>query len=104
MTKEFTLIEISDDKPMIEWGSKLMSEFNEDAIESIKRENITEETVFLIDLDGKKYMAFFTEGENIQPSDQTMEVNQKHRAILKEIRIRRIDGSLLYSLKTPKHD
>lgn len=97
--KEFTLIEISDDKPIIEWASQLMGEFNKDALESIRRENLTEETVFLVEIDAKKYLAFFTEGENIQPSDQTMEVNQKHRAILRSIRTRRIDGSLLYSLE-----
>lgn len=96
--KEFSLIEINDDKPIKEWAAELMGAFHKDAIESIRRENVSVEDVFYVELDGKKYLAFCMEGEML-PADMSMTVNQKHRAVMKAIRVKRTDGQLLYSLR-----
>lgn len=95
--RELSLIEINDDKAIKEWGRELMGTYYADAIESIKREKVIDECVFYLELDGKKYLAFYMEGEML-PADMTMEVNKKHREVMLAIRKRRVDGELLYAL------
>ena len=79
------------------WGVKLMGELRAGAIETLKEEGLTQEHMFLIELDGKTYLGFFTEGEG-EPANLEKEINQKHRALLDKSRIRKISGEQIYPL------
>ena len=98
MKKEFTLIEIKDEKPIKEWAHLLMTTRHQEAVDSLAFEGVDQENCFYLELDGKKYLAYYSEGEIIGPSDKTIQVNKDHIAVLKSIRIRRIDGEILYNL------
>jgi len=99
MKKELTLIEIKDDKPFKEWATQIMSTRRQEAIDSLEYEGVDQETVFFIELEGRKYLAFYLEGERLDPSDKTVQINKDHRAVMDAIRIRRKDGELLYNLQ-----
>lgn len=98
MQKHFVLKEITDDKPVKQWARELMGTRHEEAVESIKRENVSEEQVFSLELNGKKYLAFYMVGEML-PADMSMEVNQKHKEVMNLVSVQNIEGELLYSLK-----
>lgn len=76
-----------------------MGAMHEEAIESIKREGISEEQVFYLELDGKKYLAFYMVGDML-PADMTMEVNKKHKEVLNAISVKNTEAELLYSMET----
>lgn len=97
MKKELTLIEISDDVAIRAWAKELMTTRKREAIESIEVEKVEKEIVFIIEIDQKKFLAFYMEGEML-PADINMPINQEHRKILKSIRTRAIDAELLYEL------
>jgi hypothetical protein len=108
MKKQLTLLEITDEKPMKEWAEKLMGERHQEAVDSLDFEGVSQETVFYISLEGKKYIAFYSEGEVIGPSDRTKKINQDHLAVMKSILVRkngensppeRVIGELLYNVK-----
>lgn len=98
MKKELTLIEIRDDKPIREWASQLMSTRRQEAIASLEYEGVDQENCFLVALEGKTYLAFYCEGERLDQSDKTVQINKDHRAIMDAIRIRRKDAELLYTI------
>ena len=83
---------------MKEWATKLMSTRHQEAVDSLKYEGVDQENCFSVTIDGKKFLAFYTEGEAIRPSDKTVQVNKDHRAVMESIRTRRIDGELLYTI------
>lgn len=94
------MIEIQNEDEIIAWGEQLMGDRHKEAVESIIRENITREFVYLIDLERKKYLVFFEESSGtIQKADMTMPVNRDHKKILKKIWVKRIEGIPLYDLK-----
>lgn len=98
MKKELTLIEITDEKPMQEWAAKLMGERNKEARTTLAAEGVTLESCFSLEIDGKKYLGFYMEGDQIVPGDPSVPVNKEHTAVLHSIRVCRIKGTLLYSL------
>lgn len=75
-----------------------MSDRKEEAIESLRREGVVSETVFIFEWDGKKFLAGFSEGE-MKPADLDMEVNQEHRAVLKSIIQKKTSAEILYNLE-----
>lgn len=89
---------------MKEWASKLMSTRHQEAVDSLEYEGIRQESCFFITIDGKKFLAFYIEGESIRPSDKTLQINRDHRAVMESIRIRRIDGELLYAISAPNEN
>jgi hypothetical protein len=104
MKKELTLIEIKDDAPIKEWAILLMSSRNEEARDSLVFEGVEQENCFYVEIDEKKYIAFYMEGERLDPGDPSVKINKDHKAVKDAMgRIRRIDGELLYSLSAPKN-
>lgn len=102
MKKELTLIEISDEKPIRKWAQQLMTTRYHEALDSLDFEGVVQESVFLITLNDKKYLAFYMQGDVMGPSDKTKQINKDHVAILKSIRIVRTDAELLYDLEKRK--
>lgn len=98
MKKEFTLIEISDERPIREWATQIMTVRYAEAVASLVEEKVEEEGVFYIEIDGKKYLAFYMKGEML-PADMERSINKEHRAVLGSVRVRRIDGELLYDVE-----
>jgi hypothetical protein len=96
---QLRIIEITDDKPIKKWGVLLMGARKAEAIESIKREEVTQETVFYFELAGKKYLVFYMEGA-MKPADMEMPINQEHRTIMRSIRTPNFaEGTILYDLR-----
>lgn len=96
--KELTLVEITDEEPMKEWAKKLMGDRKQEAVESLKGEKVEQETVFLIKIENKNYLAFYMKGEML-PSDMNLKVNKDHAEVKARSGFqRRIDGTLLYDL------
>ena len=86
-----------------DWGEKLMNERKEEAVKTLKQENIELEAVFLAELDGKTYFICIDEtGEGGKdPVDMSEDINQKHRKILgKAFKKRNVaDGDLVYKVE-----
>lgn len=80
------------------WGARLMNDLKTEALETLTEEGLTQEHVFLLEFNDKHFLGFFTEGNKL-PTNLKREINQKHRTLLDESRIRKISGSLIYSLK-----
>ena len=98
MKKELTLIEISDDSPIKEWATILMGERNAEARATLEAEGVIAESCFYFDIDGKKYLAFYMEGDQIIPGNKDIPINKKHQEVIQSIKLRRKDATLLYSL------
>ena len=98
MEKQLTLIEINDEKPIKEWASILMGERNAEARATLEAEGVTTESCFYFDIDGKKYLAFYMEGDQIITGNQDVPINKEHQEIIQRIKIRRKSADLLYSL------
>lgn len=80
-----------------EWGARLMSSEYAEAIASLKEEGLTEETVSLIELDGKTYLCFYAEGAAL-PANLDRPVSAAHKELLDHSRVRKIEGTIIYSL------
>lgn len=93
---ELSLIEIKGKEAWIEHG-KIIQDSLQEAKRLIAKENISVENVFLISIDNKDYLAFYTEGESKKIEDNS-DLLKKHRELLRGTRMRRIDGQLLYSV------
>ncbi len=78
---------------MRDWAFKIMGGRHQEALDSLDFEGVTQETVFYISLEDKKYLAFYSEGEVIGPSDKTKKINQDHRAVMQSIVVQTQDGS-----------
>lgn len=83
-----------------QWGIQLSSKLRTEAEETLREEGLLQEHMFLVELDGKYYLGYFTEGEKGE-TNMEREINQKHRNLLTDSRLRKIEGSKLYSLKLP---
>jgi|GEM_PF-3472941 len=81
-----------------EWGSKLMGELKEEALITLKEEQLLQEHMFLVEIESKQYLGFFSEGKSM-PANMERLINKLHRKLLDESRVRRIEGTLLYSIK-----
>ncbi len=75
-----------------------MGKRNAEAVESLKREKVIQETVFILELNNKKYLAFYMEGEMLH-GDPDLPINQEHRRILRSVRESFVDAELLYNLQ-----
>lgn len=80
------------------WGAAIMGAHQQEAIETLREEALTQEHVFLIEVEEKTYLGFFTEGEGL-PANLERELNRTHKDLLKRSVIRRIEGVPLYSLR-----
>ncbi len=80
------------------WGAVLMGHAHGEALETLKEENLDQEHVFLVHLDEKYYLCFFTEGAHL-PTNLERKLNKDHAELLARSRIRKITGEELYSLK-----
>jgi hypothetical protein len=98
MKRELTLFEINDDRPIKEWARELMGKHHHEAEKTLAEEDVIQETVFYLELEGKKYLAFYMEGTNFKPSNPDKEINRKHKEILQSIKVGRFDAELLYDL------
>lgn len=98
MKKELVIVEINNEVPIKEWGKLLMGEWHMEALASIKHEEVTKENVFYFEIEGRKYLGFYVEGEQ-KPADLSMLVNREHQKVMRDIKIRRINSEMLYSLE-----
>ena len=84
---------------MREWGKKLMTEYLDEARETLKEENSTREFFYIFRIEDKYYGAANMEGDNIIPSNLNRELNRKHREILKECTEGTIELEDIYNIK-----
>ncbi|MCH8888817.1 hypothetical protein IID26_00095 [Patescibacteria group bacterium] len=80
------------------WGKRLMGDLHEEAIASMREENITHEYMGIFEIDGEWYGVGFMQGENIQPATDK-EINNAHKKIMKEACGKRISIETIYRLK-----
>lgn len=81
------------------WCNELRTSFHEDAIESLKQEQVIQEAAFLFEIAGEYYVLGFMDGEGLL-ADMTKEVNIKHKKAKEECLERVSDIELLYNIKT----
>ena len=97
--KKFVVIEVTDQEPMRQWGKELMSTRHAEALASLVPEGVDRETVATFELDGKKYLACFMDGE-MRPADMDMQVNKDHQEVKKACGFKdRVEGEVLYDLR-----
>lgn len=90
-------MEINSEKPVKKWAKEVMGKRYEEALASIEQEKVTQETVFYFELYGRKFLAFYIEGDALPP-DMTMQINRDHRNVMDQIKIKKIKGKLIYSI------
>lgn len=100
MDTHFGLIEIKPEyaDTWREWGSKISTELREEALLTLEEEKLLQEHMFLLEIDGKTFLGFFSEG-TAGPANMERAINKLHRQLLDESKLRRIEGTPLYSLK-----
>ncbi len=98
MKKEFCIIEVKDDAAIKEWGAILSGPRHEEARDAIRGECVDTEIVGYFELEGKKYLAFFMDGE-INTPDYTVPINKEHRDILRSVFVKKTQGEVLYDLR-----
>lgn len=79
------------------WGTKLMGEYNAEALLTLAEEKVLEEHMFLLQIEEKWFLAFFSRGENL-PANIERQLNRQHRSLLEESVIHSYTVKLLYSL------
>ncbi len=67
----------------LEWGKLLMTNYKEEAIETLKEEGLTYEGFAVFEIEGSHYTLAMIEGEE-KPTNMERELNKKHRDIKKE--------------------
>lgn len=81
------------------WCHLLMTQYKDEAIETLKEEGLSHESFAIFSIDGNYYTLAMVEGD-AKPTNMERELNQKHRTVKKEC-LERIDsiemGYELYS-------
>ena len=72
-----------------EWCHLLMTQYKDEAIETLKEEDVTYEAFSIFPIQGQYYAVAMVEGE-MKPTNMERELNQRHKAIKKEC-LERID-------------
>lgn len=85
------------------WCNELETSFHEDALDSLKQEQIFQEAAFLFEIKGEFYVLGFMDGECL-PADMTKEVNIKHKQAKEECLERVSDITVLYNLQAQISD
>lgn len=80
------------------WCHELETSFREDALDSLRQEQIIQEAAFLFEIEGEYYVLGFMNGEGL-PADMTKEVNIKHKQAKEECLERVSDITVLYNLQ-----
>lgn len=83
------------------WGAELMGDSYSEALETLREEGMNQEHTFLLEIDGKSFLGFFSEGNKL-PTNLSREINKNHKELLEKSSVRRIEGVLLYSLRVEK--
>lgn len=85
------------------WMNQLNNERNNEAIESLKRENISRESLYFFQFTDRKYLIFFAESDGeILEADTSLLINKEHQKILSETIERVIClPECLYDFKLP---
>lgn len=84
------------------WGATLMGDEVSEALASLKEEALTQETVSLVRIEGRLYLAYLTEGAGL-PANLDRAVSARHRELLEQSRIRKHEAETLYDLRTRAH-
>jgi hypothetical protein len=64
----------------LSWGRQLMAPRNNEAVQSLKKENIERESSFLLEINGKQFLLFVTISKDApKEADMNMPVNKEHR-------------------------
>ena len=83
------------------WARELQGHRKAEALETLKHENIYEETMRIIDLEGQKYCLMFADSRDkeLLPSDPSIPLNREHRAVIKDCIEKWIEGEEISRLK-----
>lgn len=68
-----------------DWGKRLMTDFNEEALISLKEENVMMESMNLIETNEGAFIIAFQLSEYTRPSNKSREVNILHREATKHL-------------------
>jgi hypothetical protein len=96
----FRLIKIREGKETvwIDWCNKVQNEFYNEALESIKEENVVQETIVKVEINNRLYCLAYMEGECL-PANMNREINRIHAEKKKEC-IESVDTpEILYNIK-----
>ena len=68
------------------WGKELMGERKEEALESLRQENVQQERTWIVEIQGEKYFIAYMESQdkNILEMNKDMQINKDHVNVLKE--------------------
>ena len=80
-----------------------MSQYNEQAVQTLHEENVDREAMFVADIDGTEYIigiADVQNGKTEQPADMSRAINKKHRSVLDSVLQRTgiATGDLIYDI------
>ena len=68
------------------WSGQLVGARRQEAVESLRREQVQRETAFLVKIQEKFYVLHLTESESEPlPADLSMPVNVEHRQVNREV-------------------
>lgn len=104
--QKLVLIEIKSNKvkKLKWWGNQLNRIRRDEALESIKREGVTREFVYLVKFDRKYYYIGYMQSDGVSLSnasaDSPLKIDSDHREVLKECLLNSIyRANLLYDLQ-----
>ena len=83
---------------LIAWGKELSVNRKEEAIDALKEENCTHEHMELFKIDNDWYVASYMEGENLKPPNIEKEIDRKHKEILRDCIMEKIQTQVIYDL------
>jgi len=88
------------EKKLRAWAQELQTRRRAEALETLRAENIYEETMRIVELEGAKYCLMFVDSRNkkLLPSDPSVPINVEHRAIIKDCIEKWIVGEEISSL------
>ena len=81
------------------WCNELQTSLREDALDSLRQEQVYQEAAFLFEIKGEHYVLGFMDGESL-PGDMTKEVNIKHKQMKEECLEYISNIEVLYNIKT----
>lgn len=67
----------------IEWGNLLITQYKEEAVETLKEEGVTYEGFCVFEINGEHYTLAMVEGE-AKPANMERELNRKHKETKKD--------------------